>query len=89
MADLVPGFATAAFRLDGKRAEEVFEAPAGSRVEVGLPVDHPELPAGAAIYCSSSQPVKRLSWLRMSFRSNSACRSRATSMRNGPSVSTV
>lgn len=47
------------WRVNGKRLEEVFEAPAGSRVEVGLPADHPELPVGAPIYCSSSQSVKR------------------------------
>jgi putative protease len=41
----------------GKR-QEVFTAPAGSLVEVSLPRDHPELPAGAPVYCSSSQAVK-------------------------------
>jgi putative protease len=41
----------------GKR-QEVFEAPAGSLVEVSLPREHPELPAGAPVYCSSSQAVK-------------------------------
>lgn len=41
----------------GKR-EEVFAAPVGSLVEVGLPRDHPELPVGAPVYCSSSQAVK-------------------------------
>ena len=41
------------------REREVFEAPAGSVVEVGLPSDHPPLPAGAPVYCSSSQSVKR------------------------------
>jgi putative protease len=41
----------------GKR-QEVFEAPAGSLVEVSLPRDHPDLPAGAPVYCSSSQAVK-------------------------------
>lgn len=45
--------------VHGKKLQEVFEAPAGSLVEVGLPADHPELPAGAPIYCSSSQAVKR------------------------------
>jgi putative protease len=39
--------------------QEVFEAPAGSLVEVGLPRDHPTLPAGAPVYCSSSQAVKQ------------------------------
>jgi putative protease len=38
---------------------EAFEAPAGSLVEVGLPRDHPPLPAGAPVYCSSSQAVKQ------------------------------
>jgi putative protease len=42
----------------GKR-REVFEAPAGSAVEVGLPDDYPALPAGAPVYCSSSQAVKQ------------------------------
>jgi len=38
---------------------EVFEAQAGSVVEVSLPPDHPPLPVGAAVYCSSSQEVKQ------------------------------
>ena len=38
---------------------EVFAAEAGSVVEVGLPTDHPPLPSGAPVYCSSSQDVKR------------------------------
>src|SRR5262249_37361241 len=42
---------------NGKR-QEVFQAPAGAVVEVGLPRDHPELPIGAPVYCSSSQAVK-------------------------------
>jgi putative protease len=42
----------------GKR-EEVFEAPAGAFVEVALPADHPPLPLGAPVYCSSSQAVKQ------------------------------
>jgi putative protease len=42
----------------GKR-EEVFEAPADSLVEVSLPPDHPDIPAGAPVYCSSSQAVKQ------------------------------
>ncbi len=45
--------------LRGGRREEAFEAPAGSLVEVGLPADHPDLPIGAPVYCSSSQAVKR------------------------------
>ncbi|MBY0232573.1 MAG: U32 family peptidase, partial [Gemmataceae bacterium] len=43
----------------GTGREEVYEAPAGSLVEVDLPPDHPDLPAGAPVYCSSSQAVKR------------------------------
>jgi putative protease len=45
----------------GRRAREreVIEAEAGAVVEVGLPPDHPPLPAGAPVYCSSSQAVKR------------------------------
>ncbi len=42
-----------------QREREVIEADAGSVVEVGLPPDHPALPAGAPVYCSSSQAVKR------------------------------
>jgi putative protease len=42
----------------GKR-QEVFEAPADSLVEASLPREHPELPAGAPVYCSSSQTVKQ------------------------------
>jgi putative protease len=45
-------------RRQGQR-REVFEAPAGSLVEVNLPRDHPTLPAGAPVYCSSSQAVKQ------------------------------
>jgi len=43
----------------GKPTEEVFEAPANGRVEVGLPPDHPEIQTGAPLYCSSSQTVKQ------------------------------
>jgi U32 family peptidase len=42
-----------------KGRHEAFEAPAGSLVEVSLPRDHPPLPAGAPVYCSSSQAVKQ------------------------------
>jgi putative protease len=45
--------------VKGRRAEVAYEAPAGAVVEVELPPDHPDLPAGAAVYCSSSQAVKR------------------------------
>jgi putative protease len=41
------------------REREVIEAEAGALVEVGLPPDHPPLPPGAPVYCSSSQAVKR------------------------------
>ncbi len=41
------------------KPEEVFEAKAGTVVEVGLPREHPELPVGAPVYCSSSQAVKQ------------------------------
>ncbi len=41
------------------KAQETFEAPGGSLVEVALPADHPAIPAGAPVYCSSSQAVKR------------------------------
>src|SRR5207249_253537 len=47
------------WRIKGKKAEAAFEAPAGALVEVELPPDHPELPVGATVYCSSSQAVKR------------------------------
>jgi putative protease len=45
--------------LSGRKAQSVIEAPASAMVEVGLPADHPRLPLGAPIYCSSSQAVKR------------------------------
>ncbi|MHB1423704.1 MAG: peptidase U32 family protein [Gemmataceae bacterium] len=45
-------------RRHGKR-QEVFEAPANTLVEVSLPRDHPDIPAGAPVYCSSSQAVKQ------------------------------
>ena len=38
---------------------EVFEADAGTVVEVGLPRDHPVLPIRRPVYCSSSQEVKQ------------------------------
>jgi putative protease len=45
----------------GRRAQrrEVFAADAGRVVEVGLPREHPPLPVGAPVYCSSSQQVKQ------------------------------
>jgi putative protease len=45
--------------IKGRRPEQTYEASAGDLVEVELPDEHPELPAGAAVYCSSSQAVKR------------------------------
>jgi hypothetical protein len=42
-----------------EKRQEVFEAPADAGVEVSLPHDHPEIPAGAPVYCSSSQAVKQ------------------------------
>jgi putative protease len=39
--------------------KEVFAAPAGSLVEVELPAEHPAIPGGAPVYCSSSQAVKQ------------------------------
>ncbi len=41
------------------RMREVIEAEAGAVVEVGLPPEHPALPPGAPVYCSSSQAMKR------------------------------
>jgi putative protease len=42
----------------GKR-QEVFEAPTDTMVEVSLPREHPIIPVGAPVYCSSSQAVKQ------------------------------
>ena len=50
------GFPVDALRLAGKN---VISAPAGSPVEIELPREHPQIPIGAQIYCSSSQAVKR------------------------------
>jgi putative protease len=36
-----------------------FEVAAGTEVEVTLPPDHPTIPAGAPVHCTSSQAVKR------------------------------
>jgi putative protease len=41
------------------KLHEVYEAPAGALVEVSLPREHPNLPGGAPVYCSSSQEVKQ------------------------------
>jgi len=45
----------------GRGATErlVFEAGAGSQVEVQMPKDHPPMAAGTTIYCASSQHVKQ------------------------------
>jgi putative protease len=53
------GFAVDHLWLAGAKPREVIEAPAGAVVEVGLPADHPEIPVGAPVYCSSSQAVKQ------------------------------
>jgi putative protease len=42
----------------GKRQETIRVA-AGALVEAGLPRDHPPLPIGSPVYCSSSQAVKQ------------------------------
>jgi putative protease len=41
------------------KLREAFDAPAGALVEVGLPAEHPDIPPGAPVYCSSSQAVKQ------------------------------
>ena len=47
----------------GGKNRSVFEVKKGDRVEIALPEDHPVLPAGAPVYLSSSQRVKReLKW---------------------------
>ncbi|HYV37528.1 MAG TPA: U32 family peptidase, partial [Gemmataceae bacterium] len=53
------GFAVDRLWIAGSKRREVFEAEAGTMVEVGLPRDHPTLPIGAPVYCSSSQAVKQ------------------------------
>jgi putative protease len=56
------GFAVETLRIvdaKGRPGGNVFEAPANALVEVALPEEHPELPMGAAVCCSSSQDVKR------------------------------
>lgn len=52
------GFALDALRAAGSTGE-LIRAAAGRDVAVRLPPDHPPLPAGAPVYCSSSQEVKR------------------------------
>src|SRR5262249_8663009 len=41
------------------KREETFAAQANTVVEASLPREHPDLPAGAPVYCSSSQEVKQ------------------------------
>lgn len=55
------GFAVDHLRLIDRKdkATEVFESPADALVEVNLPREHPDLPTGAPVYCSSSQEVKQ------------------------------
>jgi putative protease len=58
------GFAVETLRvLDSKERHvngaTVFEAPSGATIEVDLPEEHPPIPLGSPIYCSSSQSVKR------------------------------
>jgi putative protease len=55
------GFAVEKLWLVGAsgKTREVFEVPAETLIEVPLPREHPELPRGAPIYCSSSQAVKQ------------------------------
>jgi putative protease len=57
------GFAVDLLRIVGtgrkSTGHNVIEAPAKALVEVGLPLDHPSIPIGAPVYCSSSQAVKR------------------------------
>src|SRR5215472_656020 len=42
-----------------EKRQETIRAAAGALVEVTLPTDHPPLPTGAPVYCSSSQAVKQ------------------------------
>ncbi|MBI3410396.1 MAG: U32 family peptidase [Planctomycetes bacterium] len=45
----------------GRKAalKEAITAAAGTLVEVSLPAEHPQIPVGAPVYCSSSQEVKQ------------------------------
>jgi len=48
-----------------RSTKDVFEAPAGSTVEVELPGEYPLIPPGTPVFCSSSQEVKqRFRWSR-------------------------
>lgn len=56
------GFSVEAIGLEDARTvrfTNVFEVPAGSRIGVPLPSDHPPLKVGMTVYCSSSQSVKQ------------------------------
>ena len=43
----------------GGRRESVFSVPPGSTIEIPLPNDAPELPAGTPLFCTSSQQTQR------------------------------
>jgi U32 family peptidase len=45
--------------VDRNKARDTITAPAGAVVEIALPAQHPDLPRGAPVYCSSSQHVKQ------------------------------
>ncbi len=54
------GFAVVALRLAGRPdARMPVRVDAGAAIETRLPPGHPPIPAGAPVYCSSSQAVKR------------------------------
>ncbi len=54
------GFAVETLQVIQKNgAQSAYEAPANALVEVAIPEEHPFIPEGAPIYCSSSQDVKR------------------------------
>jgi U32 family peptidase len=53
------GFAVDHLWLASGKTRDVIETPAGALVEVALPAEHPEIPLGAPVYCSSSQAVKQ------------------------------
>jgi putative protease len=47
------------YRNPHEKPREVIEAPPGALVAVALPAEHPQIPVGAPVYCSSSQTVKQ------------------------------
>ncbi|MFA5203543.1 MAG: U32 family peptidase [Lentisphaeria bacterium] len=67
-ADRPFGFAVDPLRLvprAGGTPRDVFEAGPGATVEVPLPLDAPPIPAGATVFLSSSQAVRRaFTWTR-------------------------